>query len=120
MALALEWVLPHVRPPLVRVAKVAEFVDAGFPGHPGPETAVLVMALRALHQALPEGVPGLPVLLRPDVQVAPVAQIRLARFQVLLDGGVDLVTVRAGDAVDLVPAQVPERQGAWPVPSCFS
>jgi hypothetical protein len=69
--------LPHERASFFGVATVAEFVDGFGFHHLGPETAVMVMTVRAFHSSFPDGVMGLFVLLGPDRAMTDVAKFGL-------------------------------------------
>ncbi len=70
-------VRPHPGSPFIRMALIAEFVDRIRLELGGAEAAVVLMAIRAFDLSFPEGMVGLPVLLRTDLQMADVAEIRL-------------------------------------------
>jgi hypothetical protein len=100
--------LPEERTALLRVAAVAEFVDRLGLDHLPPETAVLVMAVRALHPPLLEGVVGLLGDLDPHIPVAGDAELGLGGLQIFFLAGVEGVATVAGNPRRFVLAHVPE------------
>ncbi len=103
--------LPQEGTPFFSMALVAEFIHVVRLDHFRPEAAMLVMALGAFHQSLFQRVMGLPALLRPDIPVAVIAECGFLCLQVHLRSRMGTVAVVAGNAVDLVPAQIPEGHG---------
>ena len=68
---------PHKGASFFGVAPVAEFVDGVAFHHLGPESAMMVVAVRAFHPSFPDGVMGLLVFLGSDCAVADVAEFGL-------------------------------------------
>jgi len=77
--------------------------------HFRPESAMLIMALGALHESFFQWVMGLPVLLRADISVAGIAEHGLLCLQVRFQPRMGIVAIVTGNAVDFVPAHIPER-----------
>ena len=102
---------PHEGTPLFRMAFIAKLVHVIRLDHLRSEPTMLIMALGAFHESLLQGMVGLLVLLRPDILVAGVAKHGLLCLQILFPTRMDTMAIDAGNAVCLVPANVPERHG---------
>ena len=101
---------PHERTPLFGVALVAEIVNPVPFDHLVPETAVVIVAIRAFYFSFPDGMVGLSIFFRSDPGVADVAELRLLGLQVFAGHRMNGVTVIAGNGDGFVLAHVPEGQ----------
>jgi hypothetical protein len=102
--------LPHKGASFFGVTTVAEFVDGVAFHHLGPETAVMVMAVRAFHSPFPDRVMGLLVFLGADCAVADVAELGLKGLEVFPGHGVNGMAVVAGNSHRSMLGHIPEGQ----------
>jgi len=86
------------------MAAVAEIIERFALDHPGAESAVVVMAVRAFQLPLAYRMVGSFVLLHPDRSVANVAKVGLGSLEVLPSPRVHRVAVVAGDVGALMLA----------------
>jgi hypothetical protein len=102
---------PHERAPLFCMAFIAKLVHIICLDHLRPEPTVLIMALGAFHETFFQRMVGLLVLLCPDIFVASIAEQGLLRLQIHFCSRMNTMATVTGNAVYLMPAHVPERQG---------
>ena len=102
--------LPHKGPSLFGMALVAQIVKGIRFDHPGAESAVVIMAVRAFQFPFANRVVGLFILLGPDRAVADIAEVGLGGFQIFPGSGMHGVAVVTGNIGDLVLAQIPEGE----------
>jgi len=101
--------LPQERSSFFSMTLVAKLIHIIRLDHFRPESAMLIMALGALHESFFQWVMGLPVLLRADISVAGIAEHGLLCLQVRFQPRMGIVAIVTGNAVDFVPAHIPER-----------
>jgi len=102
--------LPHKGPSLFGMALVAQIVKGIRFDHPGAESAVVIMAVRAFQFPFANRVVGLFILLGPDRAVADIAEVGLGGFQIFPGPGMHGVAVVAGNIGNFVLAQIPEGE----------
>jgi len=100
--------LPHVRPPLFRMALVAQFIETAAFDHFRPESAVMIMAIGAFQLSFADGMMRGLILLSADRPMTDIAEVGLLGLQVLPGSRMDGMAVVAGYVGDLVLGHVPE------------